>query len=235
MLSIYAYEKINGRKEITVSNLFETPATDEKIPVNPLYSMAENSQFYFKKYAKMKTRLTIGKEKAEECLMKIKYLNNLSYFCDTVSSKEELNTLKEELKSSGIDKILTKKITGKKENSPSLSSLEIDGFKIFIGKNNIQNEFLTLHKAKKNDLWFHAKAIPGSHVVIETENQIVSEKTIEKIASLAAFHSKGKDSGKVDVDYTPIKYVKKIPGGPPGMVSYTHQHTVVVVPQEYKN
>ncbi len=89
--------------------------------------------------------------------------------------------------------------------------------------------------AGKNDLWFHAKAIPGSHVVIETEGLSVPPSTIEKVAALAAWHSKGKNSGKVDIDYTAIRYVKKIPNGPPGLVNYTHQKTIVAIPTETKD
>ena len=104
-----------------------------------------------------------------------------------------------------------------------------------MGKNNTQNEFLTLKKAAKTDLWLHARQIPGSHVVIETEGLTVPLATIEKAAALAAWNSKGKDSGKVDVDYTLIRYVKKIPNGPPGLVNYTHQKTIAAIPAEIKD
>ena len=82
-------------------------------------------------------------------------------------------------------------------------------------KNNVQNEYLTFHKAGKEDLWFHAQALPGSHVVLITEGQVIPKELIAKTAALAAFYSKGKSSGKVNVDYTRIKYVKKIPNSPP--------------------
>lgn len=110
----------------------------------------------------------------------------------------------------------------------------IDGFKVWIGTSNTKNEYLTLHKAAKADIWLHARAIPGSHVVIEAGNETVPEETLAKAAALAAWNSRGRNSGKVDVDYTLIRYVKKIPGGPPGLVNYTHQKTITAVPEDVK-
>ncbi len=239
LLSIYAYEKLQGRKEMKVQNLFEDPPTEEIIPVDPLLSVTANGQLYFKKYNKMKTRLVIGEEKLTECREKIQYLEETLYFTSQVKTKKDLDALKEELKGSGIEKLPGRKnMSGgkkKSKNEPPIESFSIDGFKIYMGRNNTQNEYLTLHKAGKNDLWFHAKAIPGSHLVIETDGASVPPETIEKVAALAAYHSKGKDSTKVDVDYTAIRYVKKIPNGPPGLVNYTHQKTIVAIPTALTN
>ena len=173
LLAIYAYENINGRKALTVENLFNDPPTKETIPVDPLLER-------------------IGGRKQ-------------------------------------------KPVNRKRKNEPLLTTLTIDGFRVLMGKNNTQNEFLTLKKAAKTDLWLHARQIPGSHVVIETEGLTVPLATIEKAAALAAWNSKGKDSGKVDVDYTLIRYVKKIPNGPPGLVNYTHQKTIAAIPTEIKD
>ena len=239
LLSIYAYEKLNGRKEMKVQNLFNDPPTEESIPVDPLLSVTANGQLYFKKYNKMKTRLIIGEEKQEECAEKINYLKETLYFSEEVKTKKDLDALKDELKGTGIEKLPGKKAPADKKkkakNEPALETLSIDGFKVYLGHNNTQNEYLTLHKAGKNDLWFHAKAIPGSHVVIETDGMPIPPSTIEKVAALAAWHSKGKNSGKVDIDYTAIRYVKKIPNGPPGLVNYTHQKTIVAIPTEAKD
>ncbi len=239
LLSIYAYEKLNGRKEMKVQNLFNDPPTEETIPVDPLLSVTANGQLYFKKYNKMKTRLIIGEEKREECAEKIRYLQETLYFSEDVKTKKDLDALKEELKGTDIEKLPGKKNADAKKkkgkNEPMVETISIDGFKVHMGRNNTQNEYLTLHMAGKNDLWFHAKAIPGSHVVIETEGLSVPPSTIEKVAALAAWHSKGKNSGKVDIDYTAIRYVKKIPNGPPGLVNYTHQKTIVAIPTETKD
>ena len=151
---------------------------------------------------------------------------------DRITTQEDLTSLQEELRNSGIEKELSKASHKKKKETPSsYLTTFIDGFTVYIGKNNMQNEILTLHKAQKHDVWLHAKKLPGSHVIIETNGNTVPEDTIIKAASIAAYYSKGKNSGKVDVDYTLIKYVKKIPKGPPGLVNYTHQRSITVIPK----
>lgn len=235
LLSIYAYEKINHQNSLTVSNLFKDPPEDETIPVNPLLSVSANSQVYFKKYNKMKTRTVIGQEKLDECDRRLAFLNDTLYFAEQVTTKQELEALKEELKGLGLDKKQQKRPgKSRKQQTPQIESRMIDGFRVWLGTSNTKNEYLTLHKAAKTDIWLHAKAIPGSHVVIEAENETVPEETLIKAAALAAWNSKGRDSGKVDVDYTLIRYVKKIPGGPPGLVNYSHQKTLTVVPEDVK-
>lgn len=235
LLSIYAYEKINHQNSLTVSNLFKDPPEDETIPVNPLLSVSANSQVYFKKYNKMKTRTAIGQEKLDECDRRLVFLNDTLYFAEQVTTKQELEALKEELKGLGLDKKQQKRPgKSRKQQTPQIESRMIDGFRVWLGTSNTKNEYLTLHKAAKTDIWLHAKAIPGSHVVIEAENETVPEETLIKAAALAAWNSKGRDSGKVDVDYTLIRYVKKIPGGPPGLVNYSHQKTLTVVPEDVK-
>lgn len=235
LLSIYAYEKINHQNSLTVSNLFKDPPEDETIPVNPLLSVSANSQVYFKKYNKMKTRTAIGQEKLDECDRSLAFLNDTLYFAEQVTTKQELEALKEELKGLGLDKKQQKRPgKSRKQQTPQIESRMIDGFRVWLGTSNTKNEYLTLHKAAKTDIWLHAKAIPGSHVVIEAENETVPEETLIKAAALAAWNSKGRDSGKVDVDYTLIRYVKKIPGGPPGLVNYSHQKTLTVVPENVK-
>ena len=238
LLSIYAYEKINHRTCLTLSNLFKDPPEDETIPVNPLLSVSANSQMYFKKYNKMKTRTAIGKEKLDECDKRLAYLNDTLYFAEQVTTKQELEALKEELKNLGIDrKQGQRKKSGKsnkKSQAPQIENRMIDGFRVWFGTSNTKNEYLTLHKAAKTDVWLHARAIPGSHVVIESSGDTIPEETLVKAAALAAWNSKGRNSGKVDVDYTLIRYVKKIPGGPPGLVNYTHQKTLTVVPENVK-
>ena len=168
----------------------------------------------------------------------IQQMADVLYFATEVKTKKDLDALKEELKDTGIERIGGRKqkpVNRKRKNEPLLTTLTIDGFRVLMGKNNTQNEFLTLKKAAKTDLWLHARQIPGSHVVIETEGLTVPLATIEKAAALAAWNSKGKDSGKVDVDYTLIRYVKKIPNGPPGLVNYTHQKTIAAIPTEIKD
>lgn len=238
LLSIYADKKINHHSTIVLPNIFETPAVDESIPVDPLYSIIENSQQYFKKYNKMKTRISIGQTKLDECDMKLSFLQDMLYFSNEVKTKEELESLRKELSQIDHNKNAQNQLNRKKkphkENVPQLKTRIIDGFKVYIGTNHTKNAYLTFNKAKKEDIWFHAKAISGSHVVLETDNQKVPESTIEKTAALAAYYSQGKESGKVAVDYTMIRYVKKIPDSLPGHVNYTHQKTIMVHPVDIK-
>lgn len=234
LLSINAWQKVPHEKSITVSNLFVDPPVDITIPLNPEMNLSSNSQLYFKKYNKLKKRKEIGAEKIKECQQMQEYLNNLAFFAADVKDRKALDALKEELKAAGIHKQEARR-PGHKKNSwnPELATVTVDGFTIYIGRNNVQNEYLTLHKADKQDIWFHAQKIPGSHVVIHRQDarEEIPENVLLHAARLAAKHSQGRDSGKVSVDYTLIKYVKKIPQGPPGLVNYSHQKTLVVTPE----
>lgn len=237
LLSIYAYMNIIGQTEITVDNPFDEEGKKETIPLLPEYSLIRNSQLYFKKYNRMKTRLTIGREKWNECNIKIDYLKNVEYFIGEIHDRAQLQAIQDELKRSGIDRYV--KPTGKKKGKEPAAeeplTFFIEDHRVWIGRNNRQNEALTLHRAQKKDLWLHAQKIPGAHVVIETGDTDVPISVIEEAAAWAAWFSKGKYSGKVTVDYTPIRYVRKIPNSPPGLVSYTHQKSLVVTPQEPTN
>ena len=233
LLSINAWQKVSHEKSITVSNLFVDPPVDITIPLNPEMNLSSNSQLYFKKYNKLKKRKEIGAEKIKECQQMQEYLNNLAFFAADVKDRKALDALKEELKAAGIHKQETRRPGHKKNRrNPELATVTVDGFTIYIGRNNVQNEYLTLHKADKQDVWFHAQKIPGSHVVIHRQDarEEIPENVLLHAARLAAKHSQGRDSGKVSVDYTLIKYVKKIPQGPPGLVNYSHQKTLVVTP-----
>ena len=193
---------------------------------------------YFKKYNKLKKREEIGIQKLRDCLQMQEYFNNLLYFASTITDRKALDELHNELKNNGIKKQSSPKTSLKKvtKKEPFIHTENKDGYIISIGKNNSQNEFLTLHKANKNDIWLHAQKIPGAHVVIHQDNvqEEIPNDIILYAASLAAYYSQDKDSGKVSVDYTKIKYVKKIPQGPLGLVTYSHHKTIVVKPTPHK-
>lgn len=233
LLAIHAGDKTVGQKEITVDNLFSDPVIPETIPLNPLLTLAANSQHYYKQYNRMKKREEIGQQQLDDADMKIDFLKNCLFFANTVENQEDLQRLNQELSAYFSPKLLK---TGKaKQKSPkkkSFMSLNFDGFTIYIGRSNHENEELTLHKADKNDVWLHARGIPGSHVIIESGGMDIPDPVLSKAASIAAWYSKGKDSGKVDVDYTNVRNVKKIPSGPPGLVNYTKQKTITVIPSK---
>lgn len=233
ILAIYAYMKPTGA-EMTVANPFDEAGGSVTIPIDPSVSVIRNSQLYFKKYGKMKTRAAIGQEKRDECRMRLSYLQNAAYFAEDVRDRTALESLRAELRDIGINPQKQQQAKNKqKKNAPEEpETRQIDGYTIFIGRNSRQNDYLTLRKAQKNDLWLHAKEIPGSHVVIAAKDASIPETIIEKAAALAAYHSKARADGKVSVDVTKIQYVKKIPNAPTGLVSYTHHTTYVVTPMD---
>ena len=235
ILAIYSYMKPTG-PDITVANPFDEAGADITIPIDPAVSVIRNSQLYFKKYGKMKTRAAIGQEKRDECQMRLDYLQNAAYFAEDVRDRKSLEALRAELRDLGVNprKQQQQKNKQKKTAPEEPEARQLDGYTIWIGRNSRQNEYLTLRKAQKNDLWLHAKEIPGSHVVISCAGAPIPEAVIEKAAALAAYHSKARNDGKVSVDATKIQYVKKIPNAPAGLVSYTHHTTYVVAPEEEK-
>ena len=146
------------------------------------------------------------------------------------SSEDELDEIRNELYSQGYLKVRRKsKIS--KQLKP-IEYLSTDGFKILVGRNNTQNDELTLKISKKNDIWFHTKDIHGSHTVIVTENKIPPSDTLIQAAILAAYHSKAKESSNVPVDYTKIRNVHKPNGAKPGMVIYEKNNTLYVTPDK---
>lgn len=121
-----------------------------------------------------------------------------------------------------------RKSTNKKQND--FLSYQIDGFTVLVGKNNQENDYLTLKVAKENDLWFHVKDIQGSHVILVANQKEPSQETINRVAAISAYYSKAKQSSNVPVDYTLVKYVKKPSKAKPGMVTYTNYQTVNIQP-----
>ena len=232
ILAIYSYMKPTG-PDITVANPFDEAGADITIPIDPAVSVIRNSQLYFKKYGKMKTRAAIGQEKRDECQMRLDYLQNAAYFAEDVRDRKSLEALRGELRDLGVNPRKQQQKSKQKKTAPEEpEARQLDGYTIWIGRNSRQNEYLALRKAQKNDLWLHAKEIPGSHVVIASAGAPIPEAVIEKAAALAAYHSKARNDGKVSVDATKIQYVKKIPNAPAGLVSYTHHTTYVVAPED---
>lgn len=201
-----------------------------RIPLNPALSPQNNAAKYFKDYKKTYT--------AEQTLtsLTVKDKEELVYFdsvLDSIARSEslaEISEIREELSLAGY----IKRTDGRKKKTsaaPQLKEyLSEEGYKILVGKNNRQNDYLTTVLAAKNDLWFHVKNIPGSHVIVMCKGAPVSEETVLKAAALAAANSKAASSSQVPVDYTPVKYVKKPNGAKPGMVIYTTNKTVFVTP-----
>jgi predicted ribosome quality control (RQC) complex YloA/Tae2 family protein len=171
-----------------------------------------------------------------DALTELKYLESVHYMLEASNSDDDITEIRNELMSVGI---INKKSStkNKPKNSNTKASkpyhfISCNGYDIYVGKNSIQNERITLKESNSNDIWLHTKDIPGSHVIIKKQKDEIPESTILEAAFLAAYFSKVRLSSKVPVDYTIVKYVKKIPGSKPGMVTYSNHKTIFVSPDE---
>ncbi len=228
--NIYKLEK--GLEEIELDNFYSEDYEKVKIKLSKTLTPSKNAQKYFKKYNKLKIAYDIVSKELVKTKEEVSYLENILLALETSTEIEELDEIREELIKEGyFKKAITK---GKKKVKSSTSKphhyKSSDGFDIYVGKNNKQNDYLTLKIADKEDIWLHTKIIPGSHVIIKTEGKSVPENTILEAAYLAGFYSKGKMSSNVPIDYTEKKNVKKPSGAKPGMVIYETNSTVYVTP-----
>lgn len=224
LLSSNIYRMKQGMKEITVENFYNNNAP-LTISLNESYSPSRNAQAYFKKYSKLKNAITYANAQKLEYEKNINYLETVSFQIAECELLNDLLEIKEELVHQGIIKEISK--NKKKEIIVSEPlKYEFDGIEILVGKNNIQNDKLTFKIARKTDTWLHTKDIHGSHVIIRSA--ILTDDLLTYAAKLAAEHSKSKGNGKISVDYTLVKNVKKIPGAKPGMVIYTDYKTIIV-------
>ncbi|ADH99193.1 Rqc2 family fibronectin-binding protein [Salisediminibacterium selenitireducens] len=219
-----------GDKTITVIDYYEEEQPEKIIPLDPDKSPSENAQQFFKRYRKRQTAAVHVKKQLKQAKEEMAYLDTLIQHVE-MATTEDIAEIRNELEAGGY---LKKKKTSKKPKKPQkpkpekyLSSEEIE---IYVGKNNIQNEYVTNRMARQNDTWLHTKDIPGSHVVIRSET--FGEKTLHEAANLAAYFSKSRLSGQVPVDYTLIRHVRKPNGAKPGYVTYEQQNTLFVTPDE---
>lgn len=207
-----------------------------KIPLDISVSVKKNAEKYFKKYKKLKNASKIVLEQKDDALKEYSYLESILFALNISTTLDDLFEISSEISDTLINKSKKQKInkklkkSTKKQNSDSFSleKIDIDGYTIFIGKNNRQNEFLTLKFASRNDIWFHIQDLPGSHVVLKTNNLELNDEIIYKCASLAKKYSKGSNDSNVSIDYTLIKNVKKSPSGKPGMVIYNTCKTIII-------
>ena len=227
--NIYKLEK--GQEEVELENFYSETLEPMKVKLNKNLTPSENAQKYFKKYNKLKTAFEIVSRELVKTEDEVRYLEHILLALETSTEVEELDEIREELTTEGyFRKASTKKKKQLKSTSAPHHYKSSDGFDIFVGKNNKQNDYLTLKLASKEDLWLHTKVIPGSHVIVKTEGAEVPEQTILEAAYLAAYYSKGKMSSNVPIDYTERKNVKKPSGAKPGMVIYETNSTVYVTP-----
>ena len=225
LIHTYGYNLEPGAKELEALNYY----TNEMItiPLDSTKTPQENALKYFEKYNKRKRTFEALTSLIEETRDDISYLESVSNALDIALSEDDLTQIKEELIESGY---IRRKFTKKKVKitSKPFHYLSSDGYHIYVGKNNLQNEELTFHFASGNDWWFHAKGIPGSHVIVKTNGEELPDRTFEEAGKLAAYYSKNRGSEKIEIDYIEKKHVKKPKGGKPGFVVYYTNYSLMI-------
>lgn len=222
-----------GSKHIEVVDYYDEEQKTVTIPLDPLLTGSENAQRYFRKYTKAKNSVIAVQEQLKQTREEIAYLESLLQQLMN-ASMNDIEEIREELMEQGYIRDRNKKTRKKKKNDkPVLQCFtSSEGIAIYVGKNNTQNDYLTNRVAQAADTWLHTKDIPGSHVVIRS-NQY-GEATLEEAAQLAAYFSQAKESSQVPVDYTLVRHVRKPGGAKPGFVIYDHQKTLYITPDDHR-
>ncbi len=202
-----------------------------RIPADPAISPVANSQKYYKAYRKAKNAQLMLGDLIEKAQAELLYLETVEEALQRAKSQAEVDEIRAELVESGFAKRKAKRGRKDPKPLPPLEYRSSEGFKILVGRNNSQNDKLTFKIARKGDMWLHVQNIPGSHVIIVSENAEIPENTLLCAAQIAAYHSAGRDSSKVPVDYTEVSNVKKPPGALPGKVIYKNHKTVIADPK----
>ncbi|MBQ7920277.1 MAG: NFACT family protein [Lachnospiraceae bacterium] len=226
LITAYGYGVEPGCKSMEALNYYT--GEDVTIPLDPDLSPIDNAKKYFDKYAKLKRTYEALSELTKEVKAEIEHLESISNALDIALVEEDLVEIKEELMESGY---IRRKGGSKKAKvtSKPFHYISSDGYHIYVGKNNYQNEELTFKFATGNDWWFHAKGMPGSHVIVKSEGaDMLPDKTFEEAGRLAAYYSKGRGQDKVEIDYIQKKHVKKPSGGKPGFVVYYTNYSLMI-------
>ena len=227
-----------GVKSIDLENFYDEDMAELTIPLDEKLSAVQNAQRYYKKYSKLKSREELLKVQLVETKYEIDYLENVLISIEHSDEKSEIDEIRDELIKEGYirdtskDKLRRKR--KKKTEFKPYHYISVDGFDIFVGKNNIQNEYVTLKLGRKDDIWLHVQGMPGSHVIIKKDNKEIPSTTLEQAATLAAFYSKARNSSNVSIDYTEKKNVKKAPSSKTGMVIYNNFKTINISPSKDK-
>lgn len=225
LIHTYGYGVPEGAKSMQALNYY----TNEEvtIPLDPTLSAQENAKKYFDKYGKLKRTFEAVTTLLAETKSEVEHLESVQTALDMALSEEDLVQIKEELVESGY---IRRKIGGKKVKitSKPYHYVSSDGFDIYVGKNNFQNDELTFQFATGNDWWFHAKGAPGSHVIVKANSRELPDRTFEEAGRLAAYYSKNRGGDKVEIDYVQKKQVKKPGGAKPGFVVYYTNYSLMI-------
>lgn len=231
LLTANLYKLSGNSDKVTLENYYDNNNPIE-IPLDSSIPYNKNAEKYFKKYNKLKNTLAIVTTQKKETELELQYIESIVYSLTTAKTLKDISEIHDEfVENVSVKKISHQNIKKNKENDDFRNNIEkinINNFDVYIGKNNKQNDYLSLHFANKEDLWFHVQDAHGSHVILKTNGQIPDEDTLYKCAVLAKQNSKAVFDKNVSVDYTYIKYVKKHPNKKLGMVHYTDYKTIIV-------
>lgn len=229
--NLHAMER--GMATLRAMDFYDPEGGEVEIKLDPLLTPQQNAAKYYKEYNKAKTAeemLTIQLEKGRR---ELDYLNSVLENITLAEGERDLQEIRQELADTGyLRRQIKGKDKGRRLSPKPMEFRSTAGLRISVGKNNMQNDLLTCKQAFKSDIWFHTQKIHGSHVILWTGGAQPDLQSLNEAACLAAWFSQGRESGKVPVDYTPVKYVKKPAGARPGMVVYTTYETAWVTPDE---
>ena len=231
--NIYAIKK--GMTKVKLNNFYSENFEEVEIRLDPNLTPAENAQKYFKKYNKEKRTFIALQEQIKQNNEELLYLESVLNSVQTCSDEYDIKEIRAELAEQGFLKRQKNNKNNKQKSNKKAKPLHFissDGFHIYVGKNNTQNDELTLRFAKSLDMWFHTKDIAGSHVIVVSEGKEIPNSTLNEAANLAAYYSKATNSSLVPVDYTLKKFIKKPNGAKPGMVIYETNETAYITPDE---
>lgn len=228
LIHAYGYGLEEGSRSFQALNYY----TNEEItvPLDPTLTPGENAQKYFDRYNKLKRTEEALTEQIAETESEIQHLESIATSLDIARSESDLSQIKDELTEYGYIK---KHYTGRKKlqsKSKPLHYISSDGYHMYVGKNNYQNEELTFKFATGGDWWFHAKGMAGSHVIVKSNNEELPDRTFEEAGRLAGYYSKGRTAPKVEIDYIQKKHVKKPNGAKPGFVVYYTNYSLMAEP-----
>ena len=226
------YRMERGQSKLTCENFYDENCGEITIPLDPLLTPQQNAAKYYKRYTKAKTAERYLREQMDIARRDLEYLESVLEEISEAETEQDFLDIRGELREAGY---LRGQGKGKKEMKRPAKPREFrttTGFRVLVGRNNHQNDKLTMKDADHRDLWFHTQKIHGAHVILCAEGRKVDDDTIVEAAKLAAYYSRARDSGNVPVDYTQVKNVKKPTGARPGMVIYNTCRTVNVTPEE---
>ncbi len=230
LITANIYRLKRGMTEFTTVDYYDESCPTVKITLDPRISPSDNAQRNYKLYNKAKVAKTVLTEQIEIWERELVYLDSVKTFLENAKTEDDIAEIRDELYSSGYAAKLKGYNPPKKIRSEHLTLTTSGGYKLLVGRNNVQNDRLTFKVATKDCIWFHSKDVPGSHVILVTDGEEPSDNDYTEAASVAAYYSKARQADRVAVDYTRVKNIKKPQGAKPGFVTYKTYYTAYVKP-----